>query len=83
MDDDDEEFGLHVGEPYLVRDWRGNFVVLQEETLFSTGKLGDIKGVHITETLVNPNPSDAEIFKYKLKGDIKQSTWNEPKPNKV
>ncbi len=78
------EYAILVSEPYLTRDWFGKYVILQEESVFSAPKKNiGVDQCYTTEVLVNADPSEEEIFKMKLKGEVRKSVWNEPKQNKV
>jgi len=70
MNDEDYNYEIVVGEPYVGKDWQGGIVILQDEQLFRDGR-----EVSFTERLVNPDPSDAEVFRIKLKNpwDTNQS----------
>ncbi len=66
------DYDIRLGEPYLTKDTVGNYVILQDETLYS--KNPTIQGqalVFMSEILIDDNPSDKEIFKYKLKGAVR------------
>lgn len=65
----DKEYGVHIGDEYLARDWHGKLVILKEETVFGTDDNGNVDSIYTTEVLVNPDPSPEEIFLYTLKGD--------------
>lgn len=67
----EREYIVVVGDPYLTTDIAGKYVVLQNEQTFSAlpGKGAD--QVYETEALVDPNPSEKEIFRLKLKGATK------------
>lgn len=89
MNDEDglegREYAILKGEPYLTKDIGGVYVILQEETIFSTAKKGEgIDQCYTTEALVNPEPSKKTIFEYKLRGAVRESkfaTDRRPKDN--
>lgn len=67
-----DDYDVRLGEPYLTKDTVGNYVILQDETLYC--KNPTMQGhalVFMSEILVDDNPSDKEIFKYKLKGAVR------------
>jgi len=67
-----DDYDVRVGEPYLAMNVMGNYVVLQDEVLFSQSASGSgDEMILMTEILVDDNPSDKEIFKYKLKGNVR------------
>ena len=74
--DPDTYYGVVVGEPYLYRDYNGNYCILQDEHMFGTDDDGNIDSMYATEVMVDPNPSEAEIFKYLLKGDTREAMTN-------
>ena len=63
----DREYGIHIGDEFLARDWHGKLVVLREETMFKTNEHGRVVDVYTTEILVDPEPSEEKIFLLKLK----------------
>lgn len=70
------EYAILKGEPYLTKDSVGRYVILQEETIFSAAKRGEgIDQCYTTEALVNPEPSDKEIFEFKLRGAVKKAAF--------
>jgi len=73
---DRKDYDVEVGEPYLSKDIDGKYVILQDETLTMRGKNShpiDQVVMHSAEILIDPDPSDAEIFRMKLKGAIRGS----------
>lgn len=66
------DYDVRLGKPYLTKDILGNYVILQNETLYSENP--SIQGhemIYMTEILIDDNPSEKEIFKYKLKGAVR------------
>jgi len=70
-DSADREYIVIVGDPYLTTDVEGRYVVLQDEHMFSAEVGSGVDQVYMTEALVDPNPSEEEIFRLKLKGAVK------------
>lgn len=62
-----KEYGVHIGESYLTGNWENQPVILRDETVFSTDDDGHIIVKTTTEVVINSDPSEAEIFKYRLK----------------
>jgi len=75
LEDPDREYGLVVGEPYLWRDYNGKYCILQDETMLKTDENGHVNALYSSEELVDPNPSEAEIFKFILAGKVKKSGY--------
>lgn len=73
---DSDDYDLEISEPYLTKDAVGNYVILQDETLTKQGNGWPIDQVlmHSSEILIDDSPSDAEIFKMKLKG-VYRKKW--------
>ncbi len=72
---------VRVRKPYLTKDIMGNYVILQDETVFC--KNPTIQGhklIFSSEILVDDSPSEKEIFKYKLKGAVKGNTFLTGRP---
>ena len=66
------DYDVRLSEPYLTKDAMGNYVILQDETLYSENPtMQGHKLIFMSEILVDDNPSKKEIFKYKLKGSIR------------
>jgi len=66
------DYDVRLSEPYLTKDIMGDYVILQDETLYS--KNPTMQGhvlIFVSEILIDDNPSEKEIFKYKLKGSIR------------
>ena len=74
MNDETDNGTYHVwfGEPYVGTDWQGKKVILQEERLIRNGN--DL--LNIMQNILNDNPSEAEVFKIRLK-----NPWDSDKPN--
>ncbi len=73
---DPDDYNVRITEPYLAKDIMGNYVILQDETMYSensTTQGHDL--IFLSEILVDDHPSDKEIFKYKLKGAVKGHTF--------
>jgi len=67
--DDMTDYDVEIGEPYLKKDALGKYVILQDETMTRNGEIGSNQILlYSSEILVDDNPSEAEIFKMKLKG---------------
>ena len=89
MNDDDglkyREYAILKGDPYLTKDIAGVYVILQEETIFSSPKKdAGIDQCYTTEALIDPEPSRKTIFEYKLRGAVRESTFatgHRPKDN--
>ena len=65
-------YGVRVSEPYLSKNIAGNYVIIQDEVLYSENPtMQGHELIFMSEILVDDNPSEKEIFKYKLKGDVK------------
>lgn len=69
--DPERDYIVVVGDPYLTTDMAGKYVVLQDEQMFSAPSGEGVDKVYETEALVDPNPSEEEIFRLKLKGATK------------
>jgi len=70
------DYDVRLGEPYLTKDMMGKYVILRDETMCS--KNSTLQGhdlIFMSEVLVDDNPSDQEIFKYKLKGNVRVSKF--------
>ncbi|MCK5603887.1 hypothetical protein KAR91_18515 [Candidatus Pacearchaeota archaeon] len=70
MADASTEYRIYRGEPFLRYDWSGKPVILCEETVRSINAGTDTYTSYSVERLINDNPSEAEIFKYRLKQGI-------------
>jgi len=67
--DNQREYAILTDEPYLTIDRFGKYVILREETVFSAPKKDEgIDQCYTSDVLVDANPSEAEIFRMKLKG---------------
>lgn len=66
---DEVEYKVFRSEPYLKYDAIGKPVILVDETMNKI-KHGFEFTVYFTEVIIEANPSEAEIFKYKLKQGI-------------
>ncbi len=67
-----KNYDIRLSEPYLTKDIMGNYIILQDETLYS--KNPTMQGqalIFMSEILIDDNPSKKEIFKYKLKGAVR------------
>ena len=69
------EYGLVLGEPFLHRDYNGNYCILQEETMLKTDENGRVNAIHTTEKLIDPNPSKAKVFKFILSGEFRETGY--------
>lgn len=67
----EREYIVVVGDPYLTTDALGKYVVLQDEQMFGAPNGKGVDQVYATEALVDPDPSEEEIFRLKLKGAVK------------
>ncbi len=72
--EDPSDYDVEVGEPYLHKDMNDKYVILQDETLTRHEDSGQGQILmYSSEILIDPDPSDAKIFKMKLKGAIRGS----------
>ena len=69
-----DDYDVEVGEPYLQKDMNGKYVILQDETLTRHEDSGQGQILmYSSEILIDPDPSNAKIFKMKLKGAVRGS----------
>ena len=73
LTDPETYYGVVVGEPYLYRDYNGNYCILQDEHIFGTDDGGNVDSMYANEVILDPNPSEAKIFKYILKGGVREA----------
>lgn len=73
---DEREYAILRGEPYLTKDAEGRYVILLEETIFSAKKGEGTDQCYTTDVLVNPEPSDKEIFEFRLRGAVRENTFS-------
>ena len=70
-DSADREYIVIVGDPYLTTDIEGKYVVLRDEQTFVADVGKGVDQVYETEALVDPSPTEEEIFRLKLKGAVR------------
>ena len=70
MADANTEYRVKRTPLFLRYDWEGKPVILYEEFVENVNVGTAIYKSYSTEIVVNDNPSEAEIFKYKLKQGI-------------
>ena len=68
---DFDDYRFEADEPYLTKDIMGKYVILQDEMIMGAGA----SIFYTSEILVNPDPSEAEIFRMKLKGRFRRNTF--------
>ena len=74
MTEDLSDYDVEVGEPYLHKDMNDKYVILPDETLTRHEDSGQGQILmYSSEILIDPDPSDATIFKMKLKGAVRGS----------
>lgn len=72
-----DDYDVRISEPYLTKDIMGKYVILRDEVMYSENPTPQGHGlIFMSEILVDDNPSDKDIFKYKLKGAVKKSTFS-------
>lgn len=74
---DIKDYDVEADEPYLTKDLGGSYVILQNEILKGTNPTGNAMPVllYSSEILIDANPSEETIFKMKLKGQFRPSTF--------
>ena len=70
MADASTEYRVRTSESFLRYDWEGKPVILREEFIESVDTGAETYTSYSTEIVVNDNPSEAEVFKYRLKQGI-------------
>lgn len=74
---DVEDYDVEAEEPYLTKDLGGAYVILQNEVLTTATTIGKAKPIllYASEIVIDDNPSEEMIFKMKLKGQFRPSTF--------
>ena len=74
---DIDEYEIEAEEPYLTQGLDGKYVILQDEVLAKANTLGKAKPIllYSSEIIIDPDPSEETIFKMKLKGQFRPSTF--------
>lgn len=81
--DNQRVYALHVSDPYLTKDAVGRYVILCDETVFSSASKGDgVDQCYTSEALVNPKPTEKDIFAFKLRGAVRESMFSVRHPPK-
>ena len=73
---DTRDYEVESDEPYLTKDLGGRYVILQDELLKAKNPTENTMPLlYSSQILIDDNPSKAVIFKMKLKGQFRPSTF--------
>jgi len=74
-----KRFAMNTGESFLQKDVNGHYAILREEQIIGYDENDLVCSFYSTERIMDADPSDKEIFKYKLKGKCRQSLFRRDK----